>query len=431
MPSPVDRRVALERALRAVAYAALAGALILSIRAASRQPTAERRVNAGDLPALLARHEIGPGPIVLVSDTALDPTGRGWLAATGARVRWGSSRLTPTAISIEPLGDPAGGYRVAVAAPTGSMVRLADSLGPVDSAVSSGGGVSFDIDAPAGALIGSVGAQQASERPGTPPILRRIVVFGRASWETRFVIAALEERGWALDARIAIGPEDEARQGAPGQLDTARVAAVVALDEAAARHAPQISRFVREGGGLVLGVEAAGIPALAQLRVGTSGQRLASSALEIDLAEPRRALHLSPITRLAANATTLERRGPLVALAAQRVGLGQVVQVGYHDTWRWRMTGPDGSVEAHRGWWSGLVRTVAYRPDEETFAGRSLRHDAPLARMTATFGPPDPDPAGRAPALPTPPMQLDWLLGVVAVAALLTEWASRRLRGAR
>lgn len=417
--------------MRLVAYAALAGTAILSLRTGPNRPITDRRVEAGDLATLLSRHDIGPDPVILVSDTALDPIRRDWLAATRAPVRWGSPRLVATALSAEPLGDPAGGYRIAVAAPPDRMVYLADSLGPIDSVPSTGGGASIDVDAPVGALTGSIGPQHAVVRPGDAPATRRVVVFGRASWETKFVIAALEERGWGVDARIAIGPEDESRQGTPGSLDTARVGAVVALDQTAAGYAAQIGRFVRQGGGLVLSAEATAVPALAPFRVGAAGQKLVSSSLEIDRHNPRLALPLTPITRLGATAAPLETRGAAISVAAHRIGLGQVVQTGYHDTWRWRMTGPDGSVEAHRGWWSALVRSVAYRPDHETQIDRPALHDAPLARMTAAFGPPEPDPAGSGPALPTPPQRLDWLLGVVALAALLTEWTSRRLRGAR
>ncbi len=428
MPSPADRRLTLERGLRLLAYAALAGAFVLSIRTDSAPPATERRVDTDGLASLLIEHEIGAEPIVVVGDTVLDPIRRDWLAATQATVRWGGNRLRATAISSEPLGDPAGGYRAAIAAPPGVMVHLADSLGPIDSVASMGGGAGIDIDAPVGDLIGSVDGQAAHVRPGPTPATRRVVVFGRASWETKFVIAALEERGWSVDARIAIGPNDESRQGTSDALDTARVAAVVAVDQSATAHSRRIARFVRDGGGLVLAADAARDPAWADLRVGSPGQRITSSTIEIDGKDPRRALALTPMVRLSDQASTLETRDAAVAVAARRVGIGRIVQVGYHDTWRWRMTGPDGSVEAHRGWWSALIRTVGYRPDRVT-TPEQPPHDAPLARMAARFGPPDHDLTETRPGIPARPKRLDWLLGAVAIAALLTEWASRRLRG--
>jgi hypothetical protein len=105
-----------------------------------------------------------------------------------------------------------------------------------------------------------------------------------------------------------------------------------------------------------------------------------------------------------------------------------VVQLGYEDTWRWRMAGAEGSVEAHRRWWAGLVGAVAYRATIRGVAPVSP-HDAPLARTIARLGPADP-------SRPSPPASrpdrgsLSWLLFGLAVASLVAEWGSRRWRGA-
>ncbi|MHB1326921.1 MAG: hypothetical protein ACYC2K_01850 [Gemmatimonadales bacterium] len=428
MPSPADRRLMIERGLRLLASAALIGAIALSIWRKAPPPAAERQVDAASVAELLRNHDIGAEPIVVVGDTALDPIRRDWLAATQASVRWGGNRLTPTAISSEPLGDPAGGYRIAVTAPTGAMIRLADSLGLIDSVQSAGGGATIDVATPVGRLLGSVGTQAAQVRSGPTPSVRQVVVFGRASWETKFVIAALEERGWIVNARIEIGPRDESRQGAPNVLDTASVAAIVAIDQSAAAHSSRIVRFVRDGGGLILAADAAQDPVWAELRAASSGQRVASRVIDIDANDPRRALALTPMARLSPNSSTLESRDGAVAVAARRVGIGRIVQIGYHDTWRWRMTGPEGSVEAHRAWWSALVRTVSYRPDRIAVEAVSV-HDAPLARMAASFGPPTTLLAETRSEIPARTERLSWLLGAVALIALLTEWASRRLRG--
>ena len=156
-----------------------------------------------------------------------------------------------------------------------------------------------------------------------------------------------------------------------------------------------------------------------------------AGALLTDL--PRRglsALHLAA-TR---PALTLERDGERPVVLVARRGAGRVLVAGYRATWRWRMEGRDESADDHRRWWDGLVGDVAYAAvTNDASRGEVDRHwpgdAAPVADLVARLGPPSTatsTPAdARAGALPSP-----WLLFVIALVALLAEWALRRLRGA-
>ena len=57
------------------------------------------------------------------------------------------------------------------------------------------------------------------------------------------------------------------------------------------------------------------------------------------------------------------------------------------------MTGPDGAREAHRRWWAALVASASPDPSPEATDSASVTvsaSDAPLARMVAELGVPDP-----------------------------------------
>jgi hypothetical protein len=424
-------RLLAERGLRLIGFAALAVALVLAIRGRT-DASALRVIRSADVPAVLSNLRFPGDTILVVTDTALDPVYRDWLAAervAGRGVRWGGS-VPATAVSVEPLADPAGGFRVLVAAPDSAVVSVADSLGALDSVVARRGGAQLTVPRLVGGATGTAGRQSALGYRTDSLAARRIVVFGAPSWETKFVIAVLEERGWQVDARVPLSPDTAMVQGPTGRLDTNRVAAVVALDRSAAGQSARIEAFVRSGGGLVLGPDAAADPRFSRVRAGSAGTRQPAPVLEVEAREPRRALALVPVVRLAEGAVPLERRDAAVAVAARRVGAGRVAQLGYEDTWRWRMAGPDGSVEAHRLWWSAVVASVAYRPSVRIPRPDSP-HDAPLARMVARLGPGDS--LLEVPASDEsdePKSRPEWWILAIGLAALVSEWASRRLRGA-
>lgn len=366
-------------------------------------------------------------------DAPPSDTVRAWLAAlraAGVGVSWASPAtpsLPPIAVAAEPLADPAGAVRVLVAAPAGDTVVVGDALGTLDTLVASAGGASVVVRSVGDAVHATDGASRAAGDARDSLLLRPVLVLGRAGWEARFTTLALEERGWTVVARMPVAPGVEVAQGTVGALDTARYAAVVALDTTAAGLAPAIARFVRQGGGLVLAPGALGVPALAALAPARVGQPLAAPAAALAGDEPRRGLPLHPLVALRDGAVSLERRDGRVAVAAHRVGAGRVVLVGYADSWRWRMAGPDGAPTAHRAWWAGALRAAAHAPLVAGAPAPSL-DDAPVARLIAALGPAGDAPADAAPiGAPSWPW---WLLPLLA-AALLVEWVSRRARGAR
>ncbi|MBI3792258.1 MAG: hypothetical protein HY275_15460, partial [Gemmatimonadetes bacterium] len=340
--------------------------------------------------------------------------------------------LAPLAIALEPSLDPAGGVELLAAAPAGDTLRLGDSVGVLDSARVRTRGVRLAMATPVGEAVAMTRNGTLRARAPVPTSPKAVVVLARAGWEPKFIVAALEERGWKVEARLIVRPDTAVVQGNTAGLDTARVGVVIALDQAAAARAGAIAQFVRSGGGLILGPEAATLPAFAELLPGTAGARRASAAITVSARDPRRALPLVPLATLGPGATALEHRDDAVAVAARRLGAGRVVYEGYDDSWRWRMTGPEGAREAHRRWWAALVAAASPEPFPRATlpgAGAVRSADAPLARMVATLG---------APGLPREPTSAPdaegdgapgWW-GALALAALLAEWASRRLRGA-
>ncbi|MHB1225344.1 MAG: hypothetical protein ACYC2G_15050 [Gemmatimonadaceae bacterium] len=454
MPSPADPapapagsagarlRPALEVVLRLVALAAI---VLVLVRTLGRDDTGGGVRAAGDaVPAALARWSADPELTEAhVSFDALPSNGvRQWiraLRASGVAVGYDLPTLAPLAVGVEAVADPARALRVLVAAPTDLAVEVRDALGVLDTLRAAAAGAELAGTALASPVTATGPGIAASAAVPDSLLLRPLLVLGRAGWESKFTIAALEERGWTVIARISVAPDVDVVQGAMPPLDTARLSAVIALDETAAPLAPAIARYVRSGGGLVLALDASRLPALAAIAPARAGVALPLASDQLAGAEARRGLPLHALTALRDDALALESRGDAVAVAARRAGAGRVVQLGYDETWRWRMAGPAGAPAAHRAWWAALVAGVASTavaeaaPDDSTGSaavGRGAAlDDAPLARLIAAVGAPTAPPAvGRAAVTPTP---LPWWALAVATAALLGEWASRRLRGVR
>lgn len=356
---------------------------------------------------------------------------RDWLHAldgAGTDVTWDGD-VPAVAIAAEATADPRGSVRLSVAAPEGVTVHVADGVGRIDSVVAAAGGGSVRAANVVGAVTATVGATSARVTPADSRTLRSVVVLGRAGWEAKFVVAALEERGWRVTVRMQVAPG--LAVGAAPTLDTARVSAVIALDSTAAE-ASAIARYVRAGGGLVLGAEAARLPAFAALVAGRAGPTVRTAASYAAAVAPvtRQTLAIAPLLALRPDAVVLERREDEVVLAARRVDAGRVVQLGYDETWRWRLAGGDESPEAHRRWWSELVGSVAYAPAAEGRAPGVASEPAPRAALVAALGEAGKAPTGASASPPFDPSRS--LLVYIAVALLLcTEWASRRLRGAK
>lgn len=406
MHSPGEARIPFERAGRAVAFALLALTLWRVVAA----------TGAADAPRVHAA--LGGGVDARTRDSLAA------LAGAGARVTW-SGAIAPVAAMAEPVREPAAGWRVSVV--SREAAALGDSLGPLDS-LDAGGGTLIATGV-RGALTATEGATTARALPADTAALGRVLVLGRAGWESKFVIAALEEQGWLVDARLRVGAGIDVTQGGATTPSLARHAAVVVLDTAVGREDAAIQRFVRAGGGLVLAGEGTAAPSIQSLLPARVVRVEPAETRDFAGHEPTHALPLHALGALRPDAVLLESRDGTPAVAARRVGAGRVVQMGYTETWRWRMQAESRGVEEHRAYWSRLVGTAAaasFAPragDAVTDAGADA---APLALTVAALGPASDAPARAAPRGPALPL---WMVALI-LALLVAEWASRRTRGA-
>ena len=354
---------------------------------------------------------------------------RDWLAAlegAGTAVEWRGAALVPTAIAIEPRADPLGGADVGVAAPRGAAIVLRDTSGVIDSTrATSTTGARVMVARPRAAMDAIVGPVVARAGSRDSLRLRRLLVVGDAQWEMKFVVAALEERGWGVDAHFALSPKGDVRQGTITTIDTSRYSAVIAVDTAAARYGDRIANYVRQGGGLVLWTPAARDGALARIAPGVPGEEIADGDGAPDDSAPRTVLAFAPIVRLLPDAVVLERRPEGIALAARRAGLGRVIETGYLDSWRWRMAGGDNAPAEHRAWLASLVAAVAYTG--RTPITPPPTDVAPLATLIDRVGPPRAISADAERGSGPRPV---WVFAMLCALAL-AEWASRRLRGVK
>ena len=421
-------RLWLERIARALALLLLLWLLVDVFR--GRAEPLRASVPERELSAQLSRWSTAaePASVHLESAGSIAPFQRDWLAAlsgAGTRVTWGPAGAMPLALAVEPVADPEGGVRAWIASPSGTRVLVEDPAGPLDSLPVSGGGARLLVRSNPAGLLARAGGSIAGSAVTDSLVLGRLLLLGRAGWESKFVAAALEERGWKLDARLRLSPRSDVRQGTAAPIDTARYAAVLVLDSIGNAEAQAVARFVREGGGAVIAAPAARAPALAAVSAGRPGASLPGrEPFDSTLSEPRRSLELAPLAARE-DAVVLERRGSAAAVVARRVERGRVVTTGYADTWRWRMGGGEASVQAHRDWWADLVAGVAYAA-RVMKQPRPVADEAPLATLIDRLGPATAAPAGSAPGFG---LSRAWLFGLLA-AALLLEWASRRLRGA-
>lgn len=421
MPSPADRAV-VERSLRIIAAIALAW--LVAGAFTERKKAGGEVVAPGSSLAALDRWAASPPADTLGLELVTAPSQvmRDYLRAlrtSGTAIAWSNDGIPAIVIDAEVLLDPAGGTIVRVAADRGAAVAVSDSLGLLDSLPIDGIGATLRVPVFSGAVAATTGSTIASTLPLPGPADRSVVVLALAGWESKFTIRALEERGWRVESRIAIAPRLESVQGKPFPLDTARHAAVIALDSSAGKYAREIQEFVRSGGGLILGHAAS--PSLARLAPASIETLVRPATRRVDGGDPRGQLGFRTLGSMREGAIALETRGGRTVLAARRVGSGRVLQSGYQDTWRWRMEGGDDAVAGHRAWWAGLVATVAHRSSS---GNPQVGNPAPLATLIQDLGPPSPLPSDRH-SRPLWPLALG-----ILVLSLFAEWLSRRLRGA-
>lgn len=409
MPSRAESSVTAVRReglLRGVAFAALLAATIVAVL---------RLRNRDDSGATVVHRRIVASPSAAMRDS---------LAAflrAGHRVSWSGS-LASVAAMAEPVREPGTRWRLSVVGAAALLVR--DSLGPVDS-LEAAATLTLEPTRGAAQIVEGNTVAIAAVREVAPP--RRVLLLGRAGFEPRFIITALEEAGWLVDTRLALGREREVRQG-ERSLQLARHDVVIVTDSASAnREATSIARFVRSGGGLILAGEAnaASAPALRAIAAARVLREEDPETRSFEGHEPTHALPLFALGNLVRDAEVLEDREGTPVVVARRVESGRVLQVGFAETWRWRMEGEGRSIEEHREYWSRLGGIVA-RGQAGAAAVQDVRSSAPLAAMVHAVGPAaetDASSPSNGPAFPL------WL-GPIILLALLFEWGSRRRRGA-
>ena len=347
-------------------------------------------------------------------------------ARAGDAVTW-SGDVAALATATEPVRDPSA--RTMISAVSDGALAVGDSLGEIDSLPAGGGAITTS------GLRGAVRAREghttasAVASASVPP--GRILVLGRVGWESKFTIAALEEAGWSVDARLRLSDTLRLTQGAAPVQPIDAHAVVVALDTALGADAAALTRFVRGGGGLVLSGEAVAAPSLAAILPARAGARVEGEQGAFDADEPLHALPMRSLESMRAEGVVLEQRDGTVAVAARRLAAGRVVQAGYEETWRWRMQGGTSGVHDHREWWSRLVAAAA-RADADSLASGAIRstgsneESAPRAALVHRLGPA----VAAAASTRVPPRALPAWLGAITLVLLVAEWASRRARGA-
>src|SRR5687767_15247352 len=158
-----------------------------------------------DLPAQLSRWSTtaDPASVHLKSQGSIAPFQRDWLAAlsgAGTRVTWEPQGGVPLALAVEPVADPEGGVRAWIAAPSGTRVEIEDPAGPLDSLAAAGGGARLLVRSSPAELRARAGGSTAGSAVTDSLVLGRLLLLGRAEWESKFVAAALDRKSTRLNS---------------------------------------------------------------------------------------------------------------------------------------------------------------------------------------------------------------------------------------
>ncbi|MGH9423535.1 MAG: hypothetical protein ACRD3J_26410, partial [Thermoanaerobaculia bacterium] len=281
------------------------------------------------------RGGIAPDRISVQLDSAPSPRDRDWLAAlraSGSNVSWNGT-LPAVGFDVQAVASPTGGYRMLVGAPAGSSVVIGDEIGPIDTLRAVSGGASVTVPSASGIITAATAGTTARAILPDTLRIRRVLVIGDADWESKFVIAALEEDGWKVDAQTHLAPGVSVSQGSITPIDTSHYSAVIALDHSATAYASDIVRFANMGGGVIIGAAAAGVESLSPLRAGVPGRiDVAAATASEPGAVTLQSLSVVPVAAMKSDAVALDKRGSNVSVAARRVGGGRVMQLGYIDT---------------------------------------------------------------------------------------------------
>lgn len=437
-PASVRRRrrlrIGLERAAHLIALLLIA--LLVSHALYAQRVRPSLRAGELEVGTALARWSTAENPqrVHASFDSLPTPNVRDWLAAlpgAGTKVGWDGETPAPSAVSVEPVADPRSPSRVWVATPPGAHVQLSDELGAVDSTSVDGHGAVFVLPRLEGRIRATLDGQVLATNALRDSVaIKSALVVGMAGWEGKFIAAALEEHGWEVHARFALAPSGDVVQGpAQVRLDTARYSFVVAMDSVIRRYADQLPRYVRRGGGLIVLGEASSVPQLRSLLPALWGHPTRPVDFRFETADdPRRSFALGDLYNLKTEAIALEMRDDFVAVAGWRVGEGRVIQIGYLDTWRWRMAGlGEDAVEDHRLWWAALASGVAHAARYHRTVTEEVE-PTPRATLIETIGDPAPAELELVSILDDP--RLPPVLFGAAVSLLFLGWTSRRLRGA-
>ena len=409
----------LANGLRAIALAALA---LWIVNAAWPRSSAPEVVDGSALAEALPGLTLGATGIVARLDHVPHAGVRDWLAAlrdAGVTVHW-SGDLAPVAVETYAAVDPGGGAFVLVGASGASTVS--DGLGPIDTLEGGRLPALVRLDDVRGDVLLALGPQRARASIPRATTPRRVLVVGAANWESKFIVAALEETGWQVDARLRVRPDHVVAQGGVVVPDRATHAVVVLLDTTSTPIG-RLEPFIRAGGGLILAGDGTRARVAAPVIAWRAGRRESAPLGSLPDDTLWRGLSRIAFENVdTTRAIVLERRDGNPVVVARRHHGGRVLAVGYDETWRWRMAGGANSVAEHRRWWSRHVASVAFRPAPETAV---VAGSAPLAALHAALGPPSD--ARHAPTFPR--ALIANVLGAIAFAALLGEWFIRRLHG--
>ncbi len=422
-----------------------------SFGSSGRDP--EQAINASLLVLERAMRESGWGLDTTVMLLAVLPpspvrAALGAMSLAGMPLRWiDSTGASGLALSVTQDATPRSGFNVRVSRPTGrtplgmhDVGGLLDSLSAADSTGRVTGWRVAMLTPPVNVFSGHSVATVSEVAAG---VHRRLQVIALPGWESKFTIAALEEMGWLVDAQLRISPFGSTTVGAPLLPDTARYFAVVVLDSMAV-DASALSRFVVQGGGLLLSGDANRIPSLAALRPARATTRRGAIAGALLTATPLRGLdawRLAPVpdAEVILGDTVAGSTGE-ITVVARRFGAGRVVSSAQRQLWHWRMEGSEEGASDHRRWWNNLVALVV--PDHSVIApdvfGRIHAvwpgDVAPYADMVALNGQPMtmlPEQAARTGTAHGFRRWLPVILFGLMVLSLFAEVASRRLRGQR
>ncbi len=427
MRSRGSGRVLAEHVLRGVAVVALTVLAVRLWRAGPAPGDAVVAPNALDS-ALVQWTANPPASATAGAGPAPSARHRDWLLAlrrNGTTIRWRSEDSSGSALVVEDAPLPGLPRRIRFRSQPGTSVMLSDLLGRVDSGTVGASGAMAWRASPVGAASAVSARAEPVASPRDSLAVRPVLVLGQAGWEGKFVIAALEEDGWRVSARLTVAPGAVVMQGPVSRIDTSSVSAVVLLDSLSPVEAPRLQRFVQDGGGLVAagpGTRHPAVRAIVTARVSSSAPGVLGA---LQGPAPREGLATRTVRAGTPGAIPIERRGNDPVVVGQRIGAGRVVVAGYEDTWRLRMAPVrDDAPSDHRAWWSSMVASVAL----PRLLPRDIGYidEAPFAATVDALGRPQLAGADRRAG---PRLPWEALLLALALAGLLAEWASRRLRG--